>query len=337
MKKIRTIAQLVKIIKRLKKRKKKIVAISGCFDILHFGHIKALKEAKSLGDILIVLLNSDESVKKYKGERHPINNEKIRAEILASLEFVDYVVIFNELTPVEVLEKIRPDIYCQSKEWGKHCVENPLITSYGGKIHLLKEYKNFSTSAIIKKILKIYSHPENKAVFLDRDGTINKNDPPYVHKIKDFKFLPKSIQALKKLSKSEYKIIVITNQSGIGRGYYTENDFKKLNKWFLNFLKNKDIRIDGVYYCPHKPEDNCNCRKPKPGLILRAAKDFKINLSKSWLIGDDERDVILGRNLNIKTIKIGKKMPKELKIEPNFYAKDLLEASKIILERNPKN
>jgi D-glycero-D-manno-heptose 1,7-bisphosphate phosphatase len=215
---------------------------------------------------------------------------------------------------------------------GKELYRKGYCGKIWGKIYVIKAQKNFSTTKILEKIKNIISKPSNKAIFLDRDGVINVNEPEYVHKIKDFKFVRGAIPALKKLSNTDYKIIIITNQSGIGRGYYTIKDFEKLNSWMLKTLKRKGIRIDKVYFCPHKPEDNCNCRKPKPGLILKAIEDFGINLSKSWLVGDDVRDVILGRSMNIKTIKIGKKMPKELKLEPNYYAKNLLKAVNIILK-----
>ncbi|RLG13731.1 hypothetical protein DRN69_05105 [Candidatus Pacearchaeota archaeon] len=95
------------------------------------------------------------------------------------------------------------------------------------------------------------------------------------------------------------------------------------------------MRIDKIYYCPHHPKDNCLCRKPKIGMLLKAVKDFDISLNESWVIGDDERDIIMARNANVKSIKLGKKMPKKLKLEPNFYAKNLLEAVGII-KKNEK-
>ena len=205
-----------------------------------------------------------------------------------------------------------------------------IVEKNKGKIHILKWVKWVSTSKLIKKILDTYSQPEIKAVFLDRDGTININQPEYLHKIEDFKFTPKAIPALQRLSKTDYKIIIVSNQSGIGRGYFKEKDLKKLHQWMVKELKKKKIRIDKIYYCPHHPKNNCPCRKPKIGMFLEAVKDFDISLNKSWFIGDDERDVITGREANVKTIKIGKRMPKELKLEPNHYVKNLLEAVKII-------
>lgn len=136
----------------------------------------------------------------------------------------------------------------------------------------------------------------NKAIFLDRDGTINV-EKHYLYKIEDFEFLPGVIEALKMLQDAGYLLIVITNQSGIGRGYYTENDFKVLNDWMVNTLKEKGIVISAVYYCPHLPDakilkyrKDCECRKPKLGMYYQAIKDFNIDLSQSYAIGDKIRD-----------------------------------------------
>lgn len=332
MNKIKSQKEIIKIAENLKKKNKKIVVLNGSFDILHLGHIKSLEEAKAQGDVLIVLLNSDQSVRTYKGPHRPIIPQEARAQTLAALECVDYVTIFDELTPEKLLGKIKPDLYGQGRDWGENCIERKTVEKNKGKIYLLNWSKGLSTSGLIKKILEVYSLPVVKAVFLDRDGTINLNEPEFVHKIGDFKFIPEALIALQKLSQMDYKIIITTNQSGIGRGYFKKEDLEKLHQWMLKELKKKDIRIDKIYYCPHHPDDNCSCRKPEIGMLLQAVEDFGINLSKSWVVGDDDKDVIMGRRANVKTIKIGERIPKEFKLEPNFYAKNLLEAVKIIQE-----
>lgn len=136
----------------------------------------------------------------------------------------------------------------------------------------------------------------NKVVFLDRDGTINV-EKDYLYKIEDFEFLPGVIEALRDLQSAGYKLVVITNQSGIARGYYTEEDFQKLNTWMLNELKDHGVEIAAVYYCPHHPEakiekyrEECSCRKPRLGMYEQAIKDFDIALEKSYAIGDKIRD-----------------------------------------------
>lgn len=322
--------EITRIVKNLKKQNKKIVTFNGSFDILHAGHIKSFQEAKKLGDILIVLLNSDKSVRSYKGPNRPINSQEDRAQVLAALEYIDFITVFDELTPNEILAKIKPDIHCKGKEWGKNCIERAVVEKNGGRIHILKWQKGLSTSRLIEKFSEVYSKLSPKAVFLDRDGTININEPEYLYKKKDFKFVPNTIPALQKLSKIDYKIIILTNQSGISRGYFKEEDLKKLHHWMIQELKKKGIRIDRIYYCPHHAKNNCSCRKPRTGMVLRAVKDFGIALNKSWIIGDSERDIIMGRKTNLKTVKISKKMSKKLKLEAHYYVKNLSEAISII-------
>lgn len=151
---------------------------------------------------------------------------------------------------------------------------------------------------------------KQKAVFLDRDGTINI-EKDYLYRITDFEFLPGVIDALKLLQSAGYLLIIITNQSGIARGYYKEEDYEKLNEWMLGELKSKGVTIDAVYYCPHHPEakiekyrTNCNCRKPGLGLFEQAIKDFNIDLSKSYAIGDKIRDCAICNSTECKGILI---------------------------------
>ncbi len=146
----------------------------------------------------------------------------------------------------------------------------------------------------------------NKAIFLDRDGTINL-EKNYLYKIEDFEFLPGVIDALKLLQEAGYLLIIITNQSGIGRGYYTENDFHKLNRWMVATLKEQGVTITDVYYCPHLPDakiqkyrKDCKCRKPKLGMFMRAIADHDIDLSQSYAIGDKIRDCAICETTDCK-------------------------------------
>lgn len=141
------------IIKKLKSENKKIVFTNGCFDILHAGHVRYLKESKKFGDILIVGLNSDVSVKKIKGESRPINPEMDRAEVLAGLEAVSYIVLFDEISPVKLLEEIKPDIYTKGADYTVETLpEAKTVLSYGGKIEFIKFLEGRSTTKIIDKI-----------------------------------------------------------------------------------------------------------------------------------------------------------------------------------------
>ena len=155
MGKIVKLEELIQVRKKAKKENKKVVFTNGCFDLLHRGHIEYLKKAKRLGDILIVGLNSDSSVRKIKGQGRPIQKQADRAAILASLYFVDYVCIFNELTPFKLISKLIPDILVKGGDWKvKDIVGKDIVESHGGKVLSIKMVKGKSTSGIIKFCLK---------------------------------------------------------------------------------------------------------------------------------------------------------------------------------------
>lgn len=138
-----------------------------------------------------------------------------------------------------------------------------------------------------------------KTIFLDRDGVINE-ETSYLHKIEDFKFINGVFEACLYFAKLDYKIIIVTNQSGISRGYYTESDYQKLTKWLLAQFKKNNISILDTFYCPHSPEFNCNCRKPKPGMFNQAKIKHSIDIEKSWMIGDKENDILAAFSAGIK-------------------------------------
>ena len=135
------------------------------------------------------------------------------------------------------------------------------------------------------------------AVFLDRDGVINQ-DTGYVSCVDDFHFIDGTIEALQILKKKGYCLVVVTNQSGIARGYFTEEQFMSLTEWMDWSLADRDVDLDGIYFCPHHPtagvgeyRQECNCRKPAPGMLLDAAKDLKIDLANSYMVGDKAGDL----------------------------------------------
>jgi len=149
---------------------------------------------------------------------------------------------------------------------------------------------------------------KNKAVFLDRDGVINK-EVNYLHKIKDFEFTENCIEALKMLQSNGYLLFIITNQAGIGRGYYTEVDFHTLTNWMLLQLKKHGINITDIQFCPHHAKEgkgvykiDCECRKPKAGMITHLIERYNIDVQNSILIGDKLSDIEAGKVANIKNL-----------------------------------
>jgi len=140
-----------------------------------------------------------------------------------------------------------------------------------------------------------------KALFLDRDGVINI-EKDYLYKVEDFEFVDGIIDLCKFYQELGYILIVVTNQSGIARGYYSEDDFNRLTSWMIEEFSKYGIEIKKVYFCPHHPDINgeCSCRKPQPGMLFDAAKDFNIDLEDSILIGDKQRDIDAAINAGLK-------------------------------------
>ena len=170
-----------------------------------------------------------------------------------------------------------------------------------------------------------------KTIFLDRDGVINK-DINYLHKIDDFEFIDGIFDACLYFQSLGYKIIIITNQSGISRGYYSELDYQNLTQWMLAKFKKENINILDIFHCPHGPNSTCDCRKPKPGMFLKAKTKHRIDMEKSWMIGDKEADVIAANAAGIeKTILVrsGHKID-ESKSKASFFLDSIQQAKQII-------
>lgn len=145
------------------------------------------------------------------------------------------------------------------------------------------------------------------ALFIDRDGVINR-EKQYVHRREDFEFIDGVFAACREAAALGYKLVVITNQAGIARGYYSEDDFHALTAWMLERFAQQGVIIDGVYFCPHHPAAGvgdyrkaCDCRKPEPGLILQAADDLGLDLATSAIVGDKPSDIEAGRRAGVGT------------------------------------
>jgi histidinol-phosphate phosphatase family protein len=145
-----------------------------------------------------------------------------------------------------------------------------------------------------------------RAVFLDRDGTINADRPDYIKTPREFSFLPRATAALRILGALELKIIVATNQSAVGRGIVSFETATEINRQMIDAVYRQGGRITDIYMCPHAPEDRCGCRKPKPGLLVQAAREHAIDLCRSFMIGDRHSDLEAGKAVGCNAILIGK-------------------------------
>lgn len=167
-----------------------------------------------------------------------------------------------------------------------------------------------------------------KAVFLDRDGTVTVGVPTYerVDSLDKVELLPQTIEALKHLAELDYQVFFVTNQAGLAEGLITWDDFNAINDKALNLVAPSGIQILKTYVCPHGEQDDCECRKPKPKLLLDAAKEYDIDLAKSWMIGDRSSDVITGVNAGTRTILVKTGVPTVESKEATITVPSLLEA-----------
>ncbi len=359
-KKIQERKKIVEICNDLKKHGKKIAFTSGVFDILHAGHVHYLQQASQICDILVIGVNSDSSVKQYKGDLRPIINEQQRAEVLAGLETVNYVFLFSERWNKKNIELIKPHYYIKAGDYTpQQLTSRELVEEYGGEVKIIPLKEKISTTQIIERIIQlgndkdynaveeentVYFKVKHKksqtAVFLDRDGTINK-EIHYLHEPDKFQFTKNAVKGIKKIYDAGYKIVIVSNQPGIGLGYYTKEDFYKVNKRMLKGLSEAGILVDKIYFCPHSKSEKCNCRKPGQKLINRAKQELRLNLSESWFIGDRKSDIETGKRAHMSTIlvKTGYEGDEEdFKVKPHYFAEDLNEAADIVLSaKNKRN
>ena len=173
----------------------------------------------------------------------------------------------------------------------------------------------------------------NKALFLDRDGVVNK-EKNYLYLPQDFEFFDGIFESLKNIQKLGYKIFIITNQSGIARGFYTIDDFHNLTKWMLNQFGKNDVHISKVSFCQHGPDDKCECRKPKPKMVIDAAREFDVDLSRSWFVGDKLIDIECAMNAEIPKsqtilVRSGHTFDEKL-VQAGFVADSIGDIDKII-------
>ena len=154
----------------------------------------------------------------------------------------------------------------------------------------------------------VFKAVPKKALFLDRDGVINE-DAGYVYRREDFVFKEGIFAALREFAQAGYALVVVTNQSGIGRGYYTQKQFDELCGFMLSEFEKEGVKIDKIYFCPHAPEADCLCRKPEPGMLLNAANELNIDLARSIMIGDKDSDVQAGQSAGVGiNLKLGDRL-----------------------------
>lgn len=181
------------------------------------------------------------------------------------------------------------------------------------------------------------------AIFLDRDGTINV-DHGYVIEIDDFQFIDGAIEAMQELKKMGFALVVVTNQSGIARGKFTEDQFMRLTEWMDWSLADRDVDLDGIYFCPHHPDavteeyrQDCDCRKPKPGMLLEAQEYLNIDMAASYMVGDCAKDMLAGKAAGVGTtvlVRTGKAVQEQDKEQADWVIDSLAQLPAAIKQRS---
>jgi D-glycero-D-manno-heptose 1,7-bisphosphate phosphatase len=290
----------------------KIGFTCGAFDILHAGHVSLLERARKLCGRLLVAVNSDYSVQNYKTPLRPVNPETSRMQVVAGLESVDAVVLMEDLRPIGLIHRWRPDLYIKGGDYQTSGLRSgAAVEAYGGQVVLLPFEVDSSTTSIIERIARAELYQAAGAaiepariVFVDRDGTMIEN-VPYLSDPKRVRLLPGVGEGLAALQKAGFRIVMATNQQGIGLGYYGLEEFYAVNLELFRQLAPFGVQISRVAFCPHSLADGCRCRKPLPEMLLSAMKHYRSDPAGCYMIGDTAADVEAGRAAGCHPILIG--------------------------------
>jgi rfaE bifunctional protein nucleotidyltransferase chain/domain len=297
--KIRTLEQADAWVAAERTAGRKIGFTCGAFDVMHAGHADYLAMAKERCDRLLVAVNSDESIERYKNPLRPVNPWKERAFVVASLASTDCVVALEDERPLGLLERWKPHLYIKGGDYHAATLRSgAAVEAYGGAtVVIASDFPSVSTTGMFDRIAALALHqaplpalPQKTAglVLLDRDGTLIRDaafDPTQVE------LLPGVADALKELQAAGLLLCLISNQQGIGLGYFGYREFVDGNRKLLRLLGKEGIVIRKIYFCPHSLGESCECRKPAPGLILKAQRDLKVAAERTFVIGDATADV----------------------------------------------
>jgi rfaE bifunctional protein nucleotidyltransferase chain/domain len=340
--KILSHAQVDQWIARERSMGRRIGFTCGTFDLMHAGHVQYLHEAGKLCDRLLVAVNSDESVRRYKDPLRPINPADERMYVVAGLADVDVVTALEEDRPLSLLLRWKPECYIKGGDYSASSLRSaPAVEEYGGSVHVIPHGFPTSSSAMIERIEAVSKHAAPQSVLpvesrglvlLDRDGTLIR-DVPFLHDPAQVELLPGVGPGLARLQDAGFTLAIVTNQQGIGLGYYSEQDFIAVNQQIFRALSPFKISIARIYYCPHSAADQCECRKPGPAMLHRALRDFKTPPERTFLIGDHEVDMQAGTAAGVRTVFAGGSFAGEC----TYRARDFSDAVNWILATATKS
>jgi len=290
----------------------------GAFDLLHAGHVDYLARGRALCDALLVAVNSDWSISRYKNPHRPICSELERMSVVAALEPVEAVTILDDVRPLAQIQRWKPDLYIKGGDYSTRRLGSAgAVTAYGGQVVIIPVSHHVSTSQIVKRILALdRTAPPSPVpgtalkgiVFLDRDGTLLK-ESPYLSDPREAELLPGVGEGLAELQHAGYRLVIVTNQQGIGLGYFDVREFIAVNTALFRLLTPFGVTISRIYYCPHSAAEACECRKPAPGLLLRALREFDMPPERCFTVGDRDVDAIAARSAGCSAVLVGAGAP----------------------------
>jgi len=286
----------------------------GSFDLLHAGHVQYLAEARRRCDRLLVAVNSDESIHRYKNPLRPVNPEAERMYVVAGLESVDAVTLLDDDRPLALIERWKPDLYIKGGDYAVDALRSgEAVRAYGGSVEVIQPEFETSSTRMFERIALLEAHAKplpaaarewRALALLDRDGTLIRNIP-FLHDPAQVELLPGVAEGLKRLQDAGVALAIVSNQQGIGLGYFTVQQFIEVNQALFRKLGPQGIRIARVYFCPHSLAEDCRCRKPAPAMIERALRDFKVPAERAFVIGDTAADVEAGAAAGCRTYQVG--------------------------------
>jgi rfaE bifunctional protein nucleotidyltransferase chain/domain len=286
----------------------------GSFDLMHPGHAQYLYLARQRCDRLLVAVNSDESVRRYKSPLRPINPLRDRMYVVAALASVDAVTVLEEDRPLSLILRWKPDLYLKGGDYQASSLRSATaVEAYGGRAEVIASEFGTSTSAMIERIAAIAAHreialapgePPRGLILLDRDGTLIR-DVPFLNDPAQVELLPGVGEGLAKLQQSGFALAIVTNQQGVGLGYTTRQEMIAVNQQLFRALGPYGVRISRVYYCPHTAAEACDCRKPGAAMLRKALEEFRVPADRTVMIGDTDGDIEAGEAAGCRTIRVG--------------------------------
>ena len=312
-KKLVSRSALAGIVRDLKQQGKTIVTTNGSFDLLHIGHVSMLQEAKSLGDVLIVGLNSDAGIRRYKGQHRPICSQAQRVGMLSALACTDYITVFDELTPIKLLNIIRPHIHVNSPEHGEECIEREIVELHGGRIHLAQLVEGMSTTQLIERILEASSHPPCQGIFINAKALLESSAM-----LSALYEIPQAtLHVLKQLTDMNYHLFILVDYTDTKARKHAE---ETLRQTLQETLPQREILI---YADPGTMHD----------MIEQAVTDFDVILAKSFVLSGDMADIQIGREMNCKTLLLQtqtEKQERALSVGPHSIIRNFQEIEKFM-------